>query len=85
MKRDHISILRSVWLLRSIIVVVVCNMCARSLLWVSCPVPVVLIGQAEGDVQLELSEDGILSVVSGDKKVWSSTLTPLGKRLPDFR
>lgn len=41
--------------------------------------------QAEDDVQLELSEDGILSVVSGDKKLWSSTLTPLGKRLPDFR
>lgn len=41
--------------------------------------------QAEDDVQLELSEDGILSVVAGDKKLWSSTLTPLGKRLPAFR
>lgn len=41
--------------------------------------------QAEDDVQMELSEDGILSVVSGDKKLWSSSLTPLGKRLPPFR
>eukprot|EP00752_Nemacystus_decipiens_P018298 g16414.t1 len=51
-------------------------------LWAS-PAPKKL--AAGDDVQLELSEDGILSVVSGDKKLWSSTLTPLGKRLPDFR
>lgn len=42
------------------------------------------LGQAE-DVRLELSEDGILSVMGGDKALWSSTLTPLGKRLPAFR
>lgn len=65
-------------------------MCVRSpLVCLFCPClyrcSFSLLAQAEGDVQLELSEDGILSVVSGDKKLWSSTLTPLGKRLPDFR
>eukprot|EP00904_Undaria_pinnatifida_P006515 jgi/Undpi1/2994/HiC_scaffold_14.g06371.m1 len=40
---------------------------------------------AAEDVRLELSEDGILSVMGGDKALWSSTLTPLGKRLPAFR
>ncbi|CAM9915558.1 unnamed protein product [Ectocarpus sp. 6 AP-2014] len=51
-------------------------------LW-SSPAPKKL--AAEDEVQLDLSEDGILSVMAGDKKLWSSTLTTLGKRLPNFR
>ncbi|CAM9655072.1 unnamed protein product [Ectocarpus sp. 13 AM-2016] len=51
-------------------------------LW-SSPAPKKL--AAEDEVQLNLSEDGILSVMAGEKKLWSSTLTTLGKRLPNFR
>ncbi|CAM9739825.1 unnamed protein product [Ascophyllum nodosum] len=39
----------------------------------------------ETNVHLQLGEDGILAVVAGEKKLWSSTLTPLGKHLPPFR
>lgn len=52
-------------------------------LW-SSPAPKKATFSAE-DARLELSEDGILSVMGGDKALWSSTLTPLGKRLPAFR
>lgn len=37
------------------------------------------------DVRLELTNDGLLVVMAGTQRLWSSTLTPLGKRLPPYR